>query len=491
MVATGLRPVEPYLPWLTGMLNRLLGNAAIYAGSNVLGRAVAFLLLPLYARVLAPSELGIIELVVAIGAVLNLLLPLEISVAFGRFAADARLLPAEHGRLVTTSWSSLFLTSTIGFLVLATLPIQSWMPAESRHLFVSLGQLPLCLWSLVIINSMLANQLRWRERAKAFGGLAFLTAASTLVVGYWLVLCERWGVRGALTATCFGLLLACIAGGWMIRGDFSRLPSLMLWRRMMAFALPLWLGNVLLVLAQQADRFLLATWLGLDELGHYSIALRFASIAAIAVGGVQMALVPVIFSNAASMRPLLGRMLALYSLGAAVLVSSLAALSQEIVAFVASPRFADVAPLIPVLTLGSLLHGAYVFFPGLWLENRTRQIAAISAAYAAAVIIFSALGTTLGGLAGLALGQIAASAVFVVLTARSSKRFYPYAQHPRTVALAIGCATVATGVAFTNATLCGRFTLLLAIVAILFFAALRHAGARNSALPENASVTNG
>lgn len=472
------------------MLRRLLGNAAIYTGSNILGRAVAFLLLPLYARVLAPSELGIIELIVAVGAVLNLLLPLEISVAFGRFAADAKRLPAEYGRLVTTSWSSLVLTSIIGFLILAAIPLQSWMPAESRHLLATLGGLPLCLWMLVIINSMLSNQLRWREQARAYGGLSLLSAATTLVTGYWLVMYERWGVKGALTATCCGLLLACIAGGWMTRSDFSHPPSFGLWRRMIAFALPLWIGNLLLVLAQQADRFLVAAWLGLDELGHYSIALRFASIAAIAVGGVQMALVPMIFSNATSMQPLLGRLLALYALGAAILVSSLAALSPEIVTIVASRRFADVSPLIPTLTLGALLHGAYVFFPGLWLESRTREIAAISVAYAVAVIVFSALGAMLGGLYGIALGQLSASAVFVALTARSSVRAYAYVQHPRSLALAIVCAIAPIAVAFTDAPLGSRVALLLAIIAVLFVAALRHAAARSSIHSENASVTN-
>jgi len=113
---------------MNGHLRGLLGTAAIYSGANVLGRAVAFLLLPLYARALSPAELGMLELVVSLGAILNLLLPLEISVAYGRFAADTPRSSDAYGRLLATTWTSLLITSTAGMIGLALIPRGTGFP---------------------------------------------------------------------------------------------------------------------------------------------------------------------------------------------------------------------------------------------------------------------------------------------------------------------------------------------------------------------------
>ena len=70
------------------MLKVLASDSVIYGISNIASRAVGFILLPFYARILTPADIGLIDLIQSIGSIFIFIFSLEINNAFARFSAD-------------------------------------------------------------------------------------------------------------------------------------------------------------------------------------------------------------------------------------------------------------------------------------------------------------------------------------------------------------------------------------------------------------------
>jgi len=195
----------------------------------------------------------------------------------------------------------------------------------------------------------------------------------------------------------------------------------------MAFCLPVAGGNLLLVAAQNADRFLLARLAGLDEVAAWGIALRFGLVASLVAGSAQMAIGPLIYDNQSSpqLAPILRQATTLYALLGAALVGLFSCFAPEWVELLASHRYAGSAGLVGMATASALLYGANMLFPGLWLARKTRLIGACYGLYAAMLVVLPALGLLAGGIAGLAAGVLLANLAYVVLVAVLSRRALP------------------------------------------------------------------
>lgn len=75
----------PYISHMLENLKKLSHGTLIYGIGHILTRSLAFLLLPLYTNVFTPEELGIVTLVLAFLAVMNLFFIYGFDSAFLRF----------------------------------------------------------------------------------------------------------------------------------------------------------------------------------------------------------------------------------------------------------------------------------------------------------------------------------------------------------------------------------------------------------------------
>ena len=459
------------------MLKRLLQDTVVYGAVSLTNRLLVLLLFPVYARTLAPSELGSLDLVSSVGAVLMLVLSLDIVSAQARFAADTSPGSAERATVAATAWTG---------LLLLVAPAAALMVLFREPLFQAIGlgssgdaltTPALLLWTALVVQYMAQNHLRLESRKAHFAVVSVVQGVLTVGLGAWLVVALGQGARGALTATAAGVVASALLGVYFLRGDLRARPDPALWRRMMAFCLPIAAGNLLMVAAQNADRFLLARLAGLEELAQYGIALRFGLVASLAAGSAQMAMGPLVYDNQSS--PHLGaslrRLTALYALLGAALVCGFSLLAPELVELLASERYAQSASLVGMCTASALLYGANMLFPGLWLARRTRMIGVCYGLYALMLVGFSALGLRHGGVHGLALGVLLANAAYLLLTARLSHSALPTGVD-RPSAWVAGTATlIGLAAAASPLPLALRALLLIAVLGVLAVTGWRHA----------------
>ena len=85
------------------LIKKLAGETAIYGLSSIVGRFLNYLLMPLYKRVLVPSEYGIVTDLYATSAFLMILYSYRMESAFFRFGTP----PAERERVFSVAVQSL------------------------------------------------------------------------------------------------------------------------------------------------------------------------------------------------------------------------------------------------------------------------------------------------------------------------------------------------------------------------------------------------
>ena len=71
------------------MLRRFFTDSAYYGITGILSRGISIFLVPFYTRVFTPADYGIIDLIAIIGAIVAIVVPMEITQAVALYFSDA------------------------------------------------------------------------------------------------------------------------------------------------------------------------------------------------------------------------------------------------------------------------------------------------------------------------------------------------------------------------------------------------------------------
>lgn len=255
------------------LLGRLYGNALIYGIGTVLVRAGGILLLPIYWLKLEPADYGVIGLSQAITVFLGPVLGMGLYDAVQRLYYEWK--ENERPHYLAALWC---FTLFMSFAVCAALD------AVGTELFgLVYSQVPfdpylrLALWTAFATNvSMIPLVLlRVRERLRPYSAIVvgqFLTQAA---ITLYLVLALDRGAEGYLLGLLINAFLWSIFFVvFMLRE--TRLPVTMAHlREPLRYALPIVPSSLLDGLNAVVDRYFLDKYVGLRQIGHYTLANQF------------------------------------------------------------------------------------------------------------------------------------------------------------------------------------------------------------------------
>lgn len=407
-------------------LTQLFKDSAIYSISNILTRAINIFLVPLYTRVLMPSDYGVVELISVTSNLFTLCLSLQITQAIGRFYPGART--REEG--VTLASTALVFVLLIYFLfAMGTqgFAYQFWNALIGDE---SAGQLVIRLALLSIVLSGLLyffqNQLKWRNEARKHAATSISFSLSTIGFTAYFVLISDMGVTGVFLGMVLGELVGCSLASYLSRSSFSLTFDRKVLASMLSYSVPLIPAALSILILRVFDRFVINSQLTLDDLGVYSIAAKVASILIILLGAVQSSLTPKIFSSydvegAAQSMGQAFRIVFVLSLFLAVMLS---VFSAEILYVLAPPAYFSASKLIPYLLGSGLLYSLVMFAPGLHIVKKTGRIAYIHMVIGLFAILLSLLLVREYGLIGVATASLVSAGVLFVWRFIESQQYY-------------------------------------------------------------------
>jgi len=403
-------------------------DSAIYVIPTVLSRGIGLILLPVYTHFLTPDVYGALELLTLLYVLLNLTLPLEISQSVARFLADSDEL-GERQKIVSTGYWFTCGVFSIAAVIILLFPqtFSTWLLGNEQ--FVMELQVAAVAMLLNALQYVIQNQLRWLNEAKysAFVSIVFSLFSATTTIVCLAVL--DMGLIGVIYGQIVGSLVSLLLGIMLTRKRVAIGWSfdLQLLNKMLAFSAPLVISNIGVYVATYMDRWLINVFLGLGEVGVYSVAMRIATIVALGTAVFQMSLTPLIYSKYKheDTPEKIDRILSLVLMTLIPLIGLLAIIGPFLIESFIGEDYQTAGPLLGWLSLVILLMGSYVFFPGMWIAGKTKDIALVNIAAASINFVANWVLISRFGIMGAVAGSMLAAIVLIGLYFWRSSKAYP------------------------------------------------------------------
>ncbi len=299
-------------------LRRLAGQTATYGLSSIVGRLINFLLVPLYTRVFAPGEYGVVTEMYTYVAFLLIVLTYGMETALFRFSEKS---PEQRNTVFSTSLLSVLSTSAlfIFMVVLLRHPLAELMRyPDNTEYIVLLG----CIVGLDTLSAIPFARLRAENKALRFAILKLAGIGVNITLVLFFLVLSPWLMQNAsdavqqvislvykpnigvgyvfianLMATSITLMLLI-----PVMRSVKPVINKVLLRRMLIYALPLLIAGLAGWVNEALDKLLLKYILpeniAMEQLGIYGAVYKLAIMMTIFIQAFRFAAEPFFFAQA-------------------------------------------------------------------------------------------------------------------------------------------------------------------------------------------------
>jgi O-antigen/teichoic acid export membrane protein len=371
----------------------ILKHSSIYGLGQLLRRLASFLLLPFYTRHLLPEEYGCIAILDVTSALLSVVIGSGMAAAVTRYHFDARD-DAERSRVW---WTGLTLLATVATLVVALV----WSVREPlARLTLGPGQgqggyyyelILITLW-FETIGQVLDAYLRVRKWSATYVGSSFVCLLLNIALNVYFLGPLGLGVAGLLSgnliATALWRIFVFVV--FLYSGRWHGLDWL-LGSHLLRFGSPLIVTALLSLIMHQADRYLLNLFVGLDQVGIYSLAYSIGQAVNtlyffpfISIWGV------VIYEIAEQKhaKKIYGQVFQYFVYCQMLIFLGIALFAKPLLVLVAAPAFHNAQSIIPIVCLAYLFFSLHEHFkvPALLAKRTLSLLPAFVAAAAVSIV---------------------------------------------------------------------------------------------------------
>jgi O-antigen/teichoic acid export membrane protein len=420
----------------------LARDTAIYGGARVLVKSLTFLLVPLYAHFLTPSEFGVFEIVLATVALVDVVISANLDGVLARFYYDRD--DTGWRRQVITLYlliSTLYPAVIVGTLIALAGPLTDRvLGAGVAAALLVIALVDLYLTNLVDLPLLLA---RLRRKPFTFALYSLSRAIVQVVLAVVFVAVLDLGVKGILLASLASVCVVFLVTLREYVGDVTTKVPARVGREMVSFAWPGVLGGISFYAINLLDRFFVKHFHGLDDTGLYGAAFRYSQIVLVAVLAFRMGWPQWHYSWLHSGRhaAMVARGGNYYFFGVGLLAVAVAAWILPLFHLIMPSRYWDAASAVAPLAIAAIATGAYSLFAvGLMVERRMRLLPVLVFAGGALAIALNLVLIPPFSFEGAAWAKAAAFCALAVGVATVGQRIYPVPWDVRRIGLAFGAA---------------------------------------------------
>ena len=439
-------------------VRRVFGQLVVYGSADVAILAVNLVLVPVYTRVLSPTDYGALALLLVLGAFLQPLNHLGFDEAYLRFYYEGGM--AERRELTGTTIIILVVSNTI--ILAISLVLAPWL---SRHLLGSQQY----LWAvgfLLLTRYVSAfffiplSVLRAQNRSRQFASWTLARAAGTVAARLLLVVGLRLGVLGIMLADFIVSLVVLVGLSRVIWPVIAWRFSWVTARVTLQYGLPRVPYALLHQTMGMSDRFFLRMFLPLSEVGVYSIGNTAATLVKFYSVSFTRAWSPFAFDT---MRrddaPVLFGRMATYAFGVLVWVTlAVATFGGPVVRLLTPQPYHHASEVVPILALGIALQSlSIVLATSLNIAKRTRAfpvttLLAAVVTVAGHLLLIPSLGLR-GAAFAVAGGQLVLSAAMFIVAQRAYRIEYEGRRLATLTLVGTGLYTLVTMIALPTGVL--------------------------------------
>jgi O-antigen/teichoic acid export membrane protein len=423
-------------------VGRISRQLFAYGTADVFVLAISFLLLPIYTRVLSPREYGALALLLVVEAVLKIVNRWGLDAAFLRFYYEC---PDNEQRKTLAGTIAGFIALANGalaaLLLLLAGPINRLLFGSDEFIWP---------YRLLILNGFLSTflflpftLLRIQERARLFATINFSLSLGTILLRLLFVVGLRLGLFGIILADVIVTAAVLVALGGLLRSMLAWRFSSSRLRDVLAYGFPYVPNGVLTHVMGMGDRFILAMYMPLRDVGIYLIAGSVATLIKYFPVAFDVAWTPFAYDSMQRRdAPVLFARMATYAFAVlAALLVALSGLAPPLMVLTLPGDYQVAASLVPILALAMAVQTVRSLpQTSLNIAKRTNVYPTVTAAGAAiSIAAYFALIPRFGmygAAAALLISQTLSTALMVFLAQRAYRIPYEVGRLAKVTAVA-------------------------------------------------------
>lgn len=376
----------------SGQPQQLFRHGSVYAATSLATAGLAFMMLPVYARLLGKEGLGQVEILMVGGTALAFVVGQGLTGAWFRQRIS---LQGETRRafesgvlyyLITVS------TVAVGFVALVGPPL-------ADRFTPSLPFYPLWLGTAVaactaVFGDVYAAGLQAEQRSLAYAAFTLVRRVAIIAAILVFIAVLDWGVTGKVAGETAAAVLIAAGVLVLVRPPPPTAASIPLLRSALAYGLPLLPHGLAMQIVGMSDRFVLGHFLGVGAVGVYSLGYRVATVLEAVNGALGNAYRAIFLNTASALEHVtaaereqgaakLARTEVLLLTASSVLAQALALATRELLLLVGIDlrEFAEATSVTSIVCWGLFAHAVYCVFaaPIVYAQKITGRLPWVSA----------------------------------------------------------------------------------------------------------------
>jgi|KBSSwiStaDraftv2_1062776.scaffolds.fasta_scaffold10514_4 O-antigen/teichoic acid export membrane protein len=359
------------------LIKQLAGESIVYGLSGIINKFISVFLVPLYTRILLPSDYGVLNLVNTTFYFVAIFVVFALDNSAARWFYDSDNTEERKKPIATWFWVQLIISVFICLLFIGlSTPLSKLILGKNLPLL-------LIIPSVTIVSSVLPtivwNWLRLRRKVWLTVTLSTSSAILTIGLNVLFTIVLKQGIKGILLATLISNSIYSVAASLLMwRWLSPKFFSVEVLKGMLRFALPLLPTALAFWILNSSASFFIKYYHSNEEVGLFSIASSIASSVAMLVGAFQMAWGPFAFSimNKPEAKSVYSAVLTLYSIVALTAALAVALFAKEILFLLTTPKYYPAYLVSGILAFNATIYGyAYIGGIGSSVVKKTSPIA--------------------------------------------------------------------------------------------------------------------
>jgi len=412
-------------------LKELTKDTAIYGVSTMIGRFLNFILVPFYTNIFAPSDYGIVQLLYAYVAILNIVFIYGLDSAYLKFAAFKDI--GDEKDNFSTPYIAVFATSLlISLLIIINAEvIGSSFGIPSRYNFLIYLAIAVIFVDANAVIPFL--KLRLERKAKIFSLFKIINISVNIFLNLYLILALKWGIEAIFVSNLIATIVSLLLVSPTIIKNFRFRFHTLLFKSMLKFGLPFLPAGFAVMLVQVIDVPILEKLTDLKTVGIYKANYKLGIFMMLFVNMFQYAWQPFFLQNAKdpSAREMFSKVLTYFVLVGSILLIVISLFINDVAkiqiagySLIGSEYWSGLN-IIPIILLAYLINGMYVIFSaGIYIEEKSIYVPIITGLGALVNVVANFVLIPVLNITGAALATLASYFVMAIGYYYVTQKFY-------------------------------------------------------------------
>lgn len=412
-------------------IKSLSKQTLIYGTSTIIGRFLNFILVPFYTNVFPPSEYGVVAVVFAYIAFLNIVYSFGFEAGYFRFAS-AREVGDEK-----QNFTHPFIFITANSLVLSGLIL---VFHSSIAALIGVKDESIIIYSaFILFFDALAlipfAYLRLKNKAKVFASIKLVNISVNVALNLVLILVFKLGLEAVFISNLAASLVTLLLLLPNILKNISFTYHKQLFNELWKFSIPYLPAALASMVVQTLNIIILRYLVDVKTVGIYNANYKLGIFMMLIVSMFEYAWRPFFLNNAKdpNAKALFAKILTLFTGGASVVLIMLTFTIQDIIkiplpfkGYIIGPGYWSGVVIVPIVLFAYMFLGIYTnLIAGVYIEKKTKYLPLITGLGAMLNIASAFLLIPIWGITGGAVSTLISYIAMAVYMYIVSQKFYP------------------------------------------------------------------